>query len=174
MSVGIAIMPNLIPPLVQQILLNRLLHRDLSNPQHQTNLHLHYDISYPGDGNRHSFFSTSHSDVLFKPKDSKVHKELSMNQVLEKKLRWMTLGGQYDWTNKIYPAEEPPEFPPDVKNLISGLFRGMLDPQAAIVNIYSPGDTLSELFYFLSWESQSMPQDQNRRILEEECELLTS
>ena len=66
-----------------------------------------------------------------------------MKQVLQKKMRWMTLGGQYDWTNKIYPAEVPPEFPPDVANLIRALFNGTLDPQAAIVNIYSPGDTLS-------------------------------
>lgn len=55
----------------------------------------------------------------------------------------MTLGGQYDWTNKVYPAEAPPEFPHDIASLIRGIFDGILEPQAAIVNIYSPGDTLS-------------------------------
>ena len=141
MSQGAAIFPALLAPLTQRVLLDRLLHRDLSNPQHQTNLHLHYDVSYPDNG--HSLFTTSPSGVLFTPKDPKVHKELNMTQVLQKKLRWVTLGGQYDWTNKVYPAEAPPEFPPDIANLIRGLFHGMLDPQAAIVNIYSPGDTLS-------------------------------
>jgi len=53
----------------------------------------------------------------------------------------MTLGGQYDWTNKVYPDAPPPPFPEDMAKLISGLF-GMT-PEAAIVNLYSPGDTLS-------------------------------
>jgi alkylated DNA repair protein alkB family protein 1 len=127
--------------MTQRTLLDRLLHRDLSNPEHLTNLHLHYDISYPPNGS--SFFTSSPSDVLLKPKDPKVHKELKMEQVLQKKLRWMTLGGQYDWTKKVYPAEAPPEFPVDIADLVRGTFPRMLDPQAAIVNIYSPGDTLS-------------------------------
>jgi alkylated DNA repair protein alkB family protein 1 len=65
-----------------------------------------------------------------------------MDQVLRKKLRWMTLGGQYDWTKKLYPLETPPDFPSDVADLIRDIFPSM-DPQAAIVNLYSPGDTLS-------------------------------
>ncbi|KAJ5040893.1 uncharacterized protein L3040_005452 [Drepanopeziza brunnea f. sp. 'multigermtubi'] len=64
-----------------------------------------------------------------------------MQQALQKKLRWMTLGGQYDWTKKKYPEESPPHFPPDIAALIRKLFPDM-KPEAAIVNIYSPGDTL--------------------------------
>ncbi len=52
------------------------------------------------------------------------------------------MGGQYDWTNKVYPLEQPPEFPADVADLLGSLFPDMV-PQAAIVNLYSPGDTLS-------------------------------
>lgn len=52
------------------------------------------------------------------------------------------MGGQYDWTAKEYPADEPPPFPEDIKRLLKGLFPDV-DPQAAIVNLYSPGDTLS-------------------------------
>ena len=66
-----------------------------------------------------------------------------MKQVLERKMRWVTLGGQYNWTKKAYPEGAPPEFPSDVADLIRSLFNGILEPQAAIVNIYSPGDTLS-------------------------------
>jgi len=88
------------------------------------------------------------------------------------KLRWMTLGGQYDWTKKRYPEETPPSFPDDIYNLLHETFPTM-KPQAAIgmflclsqflrrsvsknievsialltfktlVNFYSPGDTLS-------------------------------
>lgn len=70
-----------------------------------------------------------------------MHKAFNIRQHLNKKLRWMTLGGQYDWTNKVYPSESPPPFPADMAKLIGDLF-GM-KPEAAIVNLYSPGDTLS-------------------------------
>ena len=53
----------------------------------------------------------------------------------------MTLGGQYDWTNKLYPSGQPPPFPPDIKQLIEHIFP--MKAEAAIVNVYSPGDTLS-------------------------------
>ena len=53
----------------------------------------------------------------------------------------MTLGGQYDWTNKVYPRNAPPSFPADIKQLVERLFP--MKAEAAIVNVYSPGDTLS-------------------------------
>lgn len=70
------------------------------------------------------------------------HAPIPISKVMQKSLRWITLGGQYDWTNKVYPVERPPEFPADVGSLLEGLFPEM-KPQAAIINIYSPRDTLS-------------------------------
>lgn len=67
---------------------------------------------------------------------------MTISQFLKRKLRWVTLGGQYDWTNKVYPTEAPPEFPDDIAELLAGLFPDM-KAQAAIVNLYTPGDTLS-------------------------------
>ncbi|KAI4731390.1 hypothetical protein E4T49_01026 [Aureobasidium sp. EXF-10728] len=58
------------------------------------------------------------------------------------KLRWATIGGQYDWTQKVYPESPPPPFPEDVAALVEGLFPSM-KAQAAIVNLYTPSDTLS-------------------------------
>jgi DNA alkylation damage repair protein AlkB len=52
------------------------------------------------------------------------------------------LGGQYDWTNKRYPDTAPPPFPTDTKQLLESLFTDT-KAEAAIVNLYSPGDTLS-------------------------------
>ncbi len=142
---------------MQEKLLSLLLHRDLSDARHKTNLHLHYDVPYalePRVGsefsetgsvalNDRSFFSYSPvSDVKFTPKDPTIHKSLSISKVMQKSLRWITLGGQYDWTNKVYPDEAPPAFPPDIAGLLNGLFPAM-KPQAAIVNLYCPGDTLS-------------------------------
>jgi len=117
-----------------------LLHRDLSIPAHKTNLHLHYNVQYPDQ--KASFFSRTPEDVQFQPKDPGVHPALTSKSALEKKLRWITLGGQYDWTNKVYPAEEPPKFPADIAGFLQDLFPEM-EPQAGIVNFYSPGDTLS-------------------------------
>lgn len=134
------VIPNLLSPAVQIELLGRLLHRDLSNPRHKTNLHLHHAIQYPADGA--SFFSQDPQSVCFLSKDGNSKKNLDIKRSLEKKMRWMTLGGQYDWTNKEYPPEEPPDFPEDIAKFIGGIFTDM-EPQAAIVNLYSPGDTLS-------------------------------
>lgn len=113
--------PSIFPSAVQIELLSRLFHRDLSNPEHRTNLHLHYHLTYPGqaasqtdtavsapeDGSTVpqtvSFFEEDSSNVLF-PKDPRVHKPITVEQMLTKKLRWVTLGGQYDWTAKEYPS----------------------------------------------------------------------
>lgn len=82
------------------------------------------------------------SSASFLPKNPRLHGPLTIPRLLKKKLRWLTIGGQYDWTNKIYPAEAPPPFPQDIKELLQGLFPET-KAEAAIVNLYSPGDTLS-------------------------------
>ncbi|KAI9727053.1 MAG: hypothetical protein M1834_008521 [Cirrosporium novae-zelandiae] len=90
-----------------------------------------------------SFFSCApDSAPLFIPKDTVHHKPINITEFLGKRFRWVTLGGQYDWTNKVYPPEEPPAFPEDIKQLLQRCFPDMR-PEAAIVNSYSPGDTLS-------------------------------
>lgn len=131
----------------------------MSNPEHQTNLHLHYDITYPNlpastniqvtssaDPNPPisgplSFFQDDPTRLLY-PKNPEIHKPISVRNVLEKKLRWVTLGGQYDWTAKVYPQERPPQFPEDITSLLRAAFPET-EAQAAILNVYSPGDTLS-------------------------------
>lgn len=98
-------------------------------------------MEYPQ--NNASFFSTnSPESFCIQPKNPAIHKPLNISQLLDKKLRWITLGGQYDWTNKVYPDDTPPNFPNDISQLLQGLFPEMI-PEAAIVNFYSPGDTLS-------------------------------
>lgn len=148
------------PPAVQTELLSRLFHRDLSNLEHQTNLHLHYNVTYPSqpdstdtqdapslegstvlDSQPPSFFQDDPAR-LFYPKNPEVHKPITVQSMLEKKLRWVTLGGQYDWTAKVYPTGRPPQFPEDVNALLRAAFPET-DAQAAILNVYSAGDTLS-------------------------------
>ncbi|KAK6526151.1 hypothetical protein TWF281_011187 [Arthrobotrys megalospora] len=136
---GLRILPSLLPIPVQETLLSKLLLRDLSNKEHLTNVHLHYNVPYP-DADE-SFFDLPKS-TTFPPKDPDVHKPLGVVDVLEKKLRWMTLGGQYDWTAKEYPDGPPVQFPKDIRDLVHGIFP-TIEPEAAICNTYSPGDTLS-------------------------------
>ncbi|KAK0616566.1 oxidoreductase [Immersiella caudata] len=137
---GLLLVPSVVPPEVQKILLRHLVHRDLSQPHHQTNFHLHYDLPYPPDGA--SFFThPPNSSIRFEPKDPSIHKPLTITQVLQRKLHWVTLGGQYDWTNRIYPGSPPPSFPPDIAAFLETLFPETL-AQAAIVNFYTPGDTM--------------------------------
>ncbi|KKZ66927.1 hypothetical protein EMCG_07423 [[Emmonsia] crescens] len=158
---GLCIIPSLLPPAAQIELLSRIFHRDLSNENHKTNIHLHYHMSYPnlqetvpnGDittcqGGHNSslqksgsFFQDNPARELA-PKNPSVHPPLSITSFLEKKLRWMTLGGQYNWTDKVYPDEIPPRFPEDIAILLRSIFPET-KAEAAIVNIYSPGDTLS-------------------------------
>lgn len=164
--VGLHIIPSLVPPKTQLHLLDCLLHRDLSNPQHKTNVHAHYNVQYPPfkpsacreQGTSEAFEESYHHEtkpkhasfftlardtrLLFQPKDPKLHKPLAVSKFLERKLRWVTLGGQYDWTDKMYPVEPAPAFPRDIADLLAGMFPGM-KAEAAIVNLYTPGDTLS-------------------------------
>lgn len=150
--------PALFQPEVQKEMLTRLFHRDLSNSAHQTNLHLHYKVLYPVERNgvteysettpteksgqrAMSFFEDSQLRT-FAPKDPEVHKPLTTQNILNKKLRWVTLGGQYDWTAKVYPEERPPAFPEDIAQLLRAAFP-QTEPEAAILNLYSPGNTLS-------------------------------
>jgi DNA alkylation damage repair protein AlkB len=123
-----------------------MIHRDLSNPTHQTNLHLHYTLPYPSSEDSHSpppsFFSLSpDSPPAFIPKDPAVHNPLSIKQALQRRLHWVTLGGQYDWTNRVYPEAPPPLFPDDLSAFLTTLFPETI-AQAAIVNFYTPGDTM--------------------------------
>lgn len=139
------IAPSLVPPKVQTDLLDKMLHRDLSNQKHTTNMHLHYQLPYPQGRTtaERSFFSLApeSADTHFTPKDPSVHKKLTPKQVLQKRLHWVTLGGQYDWTNREYPDEEPPQFPPDLSRFLAAMFPETV-AQAAIVNFYSPNDTM--------------------------------
>ncbi|KAL8786622.1 MAG: hypothetical protein Q9213_002651 [Squamulea squamosa] len=153
---GLHILPSLLSKNTQGCLLSRLLHRDLSNPEHKTNIHFHHNVLYdflasgvdhgtesPTGSHEFSFFDfPPASSFAFPAIDPSTHAPLTVPQFLNRKLRWMTLGGQYDWTTKAYPKESSPEFPKDIAQLTHDVFPN-IRPEAAIVNLYSPGDTLS-------------------------------
>ncbi|KAF2452847.1 hypothetical protein BDY21DRAFT_357700 [Lineolata rhizophorae] len=110
-----------------------------------------------------SFFSLPVTTTTpFPPLNPSTHRPLPLSSFLSRKLRWLTLGAQYDWTAKSYPAptastsdadnsgdgspstaafDASPAFPADIAALLRGLFP-QTEPQAAIVNVYAPGDVL--------------------------------
>lgn len=98
----------------------------LADPRHLTNLDLHGIIPRPIE--------------LFSEDGSK--KFTGKHQ-----LRWVTLGGQYDWTRKLYPSfnigkdDRCPSFPEPLATFINESFG--VKAEAAIVNFYSEGNTLS-------------------------------
>lgn len=70
---------------------------------------------------------------------------------LFKKIRWSTLGYQYDWTTKLYDFEKSPsQFPSDLAALTTNIVAAVFPdssvaykPEAGIVNYYQGGDTLT-------------------------------
>ncbi|KAL8736715.1 MAG: hypothetical protein Q9166_000081 [cf. Caloplaca sp. 2 TL-2023] len=153
---GLQFLPSLLPQNTQKSLLSRLLHRDLSDPTQKNNVHFHHtvlydppalnvkhDVTSPGSSQKFSFFDfPPNSSSLFPAIDSSTHQSLTITEFLNRKLRWMTLGAQYDWTKKVYPEGSPPRVPEDIARLVQDLFPHTR-PEAAIVNLYSPGDTLN-------------------------------
>ncbi|CAZ81386.1 unnamed protein product [Tuber melanosporum] len=92
---GLRVIPNLLPPSVQKTLLRKLLFRDLSDPRHKTNLHAHYNLPPPPPDIGSYFESPPGTTFQALNTDGR---DLPIDRMLDKKLRWVTLGGQYDWS----------------------------------------------------------------------------
>ena len=137
------------PPKIQVQLLSNLFHHRLVDEGNFTNVHKHHVLPYEAlkrhrvdcaDG---SFFDLPpDSDELFQPHDKHFHKPFSAYDFFSSKFRWMTLGGQYDWTLKEYPKDKTTPFPSDIANFVRTLFSDVR-PEAAIMNVYKSGDYLS-------------------------------
>jgi alkylated DNA repair protein alkB family protein 1 len=129
-------------------MLDSILHRDLSNPLHTINLTQDYEIPYPPPspaGTRSSFFKYPQINLsgtqTFQPINPlSTNKLLNTAQFLQKKLRWLTLGDQYNWTTRLYPTESPTPFPSDIAALVTTLFKNAFVPESGVVLLYSPKD----------------------------------
>jgi alkylated DNA repair protein alkB family protein 1 len=143
---GLRVIPGLLPSETQVLFTSCLMHRDLANPQHKINLQTDYDIPYPTQpmSNTHRFDSTffmreraAAQDVLT-PKAPEKHKQLNNEQFLYTKLRWLTLGEQYDWPTRSYAKHATP-FPDDLTKLVMGLFPH-IRPESGVVLMYGAKD----------------------------------
>ena len=68
-------------------------------------------------------------------------------KLIKKSMRWSTLGYHYDWTNKVYEANYKNEFPQELHKLVSTIADALgfvsYKSEAAIINFYPIGSTLS-------------------------------
>ncbi|CAN6646855.1 hypothetical protein TRVA0_022S00496 [Trichomonascus vanleenenianus] len=139
---GLRILPQFFPPCAQRQLVSSIVEEYVPNPQHLSNLDLHYIRPSPL---RLFPLAAGDADITV-PHKEPGKKGTSIEAIRSKQLRWITLGGQYNWTTKVYPTFEPgadgfPQFPAPLADLLEGLFG--VKSEAAIVNFYSPGDILS-------------------------------
>ncbi|KAF2681806.1 oxidoreductase domain-containing protein [Lentithecium fluviatile CBS 122367] len=143
---GLRVIPGLLPPETQVLFTSCLMHRDLSIPEHKINLQAEYNISYPpqtsSDTQRFdsSFFMRDRAtaeDMLI-PKALEKQKPLNNEQFLYTKLRWLTLGEQYDWPTRSYAKHATP-FPEDLTELVMGLFPH-IRPESGVVLMYGAKD----------------------------------
>ncbi|KAL1311826.1 hypothetical protein AAFC00_001902 [Neodothiora populina] len=178
---GLQLYHSLLPPEIQVLFLSRIMHRDLSNPNHKTNINSEYDVPYPllieskseddtsstsNDTNeqdqpndpqapRHSFFTlppqsngtkNNANKWTLRPLPSstttnKPLKPLNPAQHLTKKLRWLTLGHQYNWPTRSYSGLDSTRFPPDIESLVSHLFPATTTKaESGVVLLYSTKD----------------------------------
>ncbi|KAK9240460.1 hypothetical protein V1525DRAFT_395030 [Lipomyces kononenkoae] len=144
---GLRIYPGILTPDVQRQLIVNVIEEYLPQEAHLTNLHPSYMLPQPF----HLFGLPS--ATIIPPSDmvSAAATSTTLGALQERKLRWVTLGGQYNWTAKKYPTFEPhtrefPDFPLSLTTLLKGapaIFKDRINPQASIVNFYSDGDILS-------------------------------
>ena len=143
---GLQVISGLLPPETQVLFTSCLMHRDLADPGHKINLQAEYDIPYPplptSEAQRFdsSFFARDRaaSEDLLIPKEPDKNKPLNTEQFLHTKLRWLTLGDQYDWPTRSYAKHATP-FPGDLTELVMGLFPH-IRPESGVVLIYGAKD----------------------------------
>lgn len=133
---GARLYPNFLNETQQKSIVTECLAKYTLDAVHLTNLDPFYELQRPINLFKNG--DTEASVLPTKPNGSSV--------LVRDKIRWITLGGQYDWTRKVYPSFVPgtegcPLFPEGTaKNVAIG---ANIKPEAAIINFYKQGDILS-------------------------------
>jgi alkylated DNA repair protein alkB family protein 1 len=139
---------------------SQILHQELADARHKNNLMAEYNIPFPGvreqledadvdDGKQaearqvfKSFFTypqNASTGANLIPKTPDSSKALNMAQFLTSKLRWLTIGDQYDWPTRSYTRNGPSSFPSALAKLVQGLFPH-IRPESGVVLLYSGKD----------------------------------
>ena len=91
--------------------------------------------------------------AIDKPVDNMLDKSDSPITKVLPRMRWLTLGHQYDWTKKEYHLDRKPPFPIEFAEITKDIVKAiecitnyshtLWKPEAGIVNFYQPGDSLT-------------------------------
>lgn len=136
---GILIVPNMVPPAVQCCVIEEIVRDLIPDLRHRNNLDIHYDMGtglelfpdvpthlsplpepiFMGVSPAEKIAESASSSQAASPPPQRPAEPLAIDAVRSKKLRWITLGGQYNWTTKVYPSFDPhdPSFPPFPANM---------------------------------------------------------
>ncbi|EEB05868.1 alkB protein [Schizosaccharomyces japonicus yFS275] len=143
---GLLILNKCLAPETQLDIVKCILERQLSDSRNKSNLSPFYELPH-GEKNLWTMYKNGEDNVAIPPTGSS--KPVTVKNLMEKKLRWITFGEQYNWTTRVYPdpATAPP-FPEKLGHLTEELVHKATEfkdwkAEAAIVNFYSPRDTLS-------------------------------
>ncbi|WBW71621.1 tRNA demethylase [Schizosaccharomyces osmophilus] len=143
---GLIILRNCVSPHLQKYLLEEIMFGQLQDAKNKTNLSPFYKLPLETDSIWRRYYDGKESDLV---EGIPPTKPATVDRLIQKKLRWITLGEQYDWTEKVYPDPSlSPPFPRTLANFVEDLVQSYTDyrkwkAEAAIVNFYSPSDTLS-------------------------------
>ncbi|EPX71121.1 alkB protein [Schizosaccharomyces octosporus yFS286] len=143
---GLIILKDCVSPDLQKYLLKEIMFEQLQDSKNKTNLSPFYKLPLETDSIWRRYHDGRECDLI---EGIPPTKPATVERLIQKKLRWVTLGEQYDWTEKVYPdpALSPP-FPTRLASFVEDLVQSYTDypkwkAEAAIVNFYSPSDTLS-------------------------------
>lgn len=126
------------------------------SPPNLTNLDAHYCIPETGLYDKVKGETDTVIRRIPHTDDSEATRSLPIDQTftrfdltnLIRRIRWVTLGYQYDWTTKSYNMNQSPvPFPIELYRWADDISResgfGAFKSEAGIVNFYQPGDTLT-------------------------------
>ena len=142
-ALGFSFLPSPISEGSQRILIRQIL-TDYARPLNRSNLDPHYSL--PPQGLWSSCFATPDQAAQATARSLRDGSSIGAKDLL-KRLRWITLGYHYNWDTKLYSKESYTPFPEDLAQVVSELvgvcIPSAVVPEAAIVNFYRPGDTLT-------------------------------
>ncbi|KAI8906908.1 hypothetical protein EDD86DRAFT_192615 [Gorgonomyces haynaldii] len=163
---GLILFKNLLSVEQQQFLVRKSL-QEWTKPPNLSNLDAHFVIPPNGLWNtvldqpdlllEHRVFETRTVDEGYlridRPTDPMAkQKPVTCKQAMNR-MRWATLGYQYNWTDKVYFYDRSPPFPQSCDAIVRSIVKmaepwtgyspGKWKSEAGIINFYHPGDSLT-------------------------------
>ncbi|KAI8891907.1 hypothetical protein BC833DRAFT_533566 [Globomyces pollinis-pini] len=169
---GLYLIKNAIPVELQKKIIVSCL-KDWTQPPNVSNLDSHFQLDPKGIWNLYvehkddlenapvtvqnmivpKLIDPVSSLIIDAPVDNMLKQEDELIVKVLHRMRWSTLGHQYNWTKKEYHFDRVPPFPKFMSDVsydivqavqpLTGYSADKWKPEAGIINFYQPGDTLT-------------------------------